>query len=211
MFKRFSFVAICVLLCLAWAVSWRSYFSVYVDADTVDVKDFPMEIAGWTAVDLPLTDEEYAILETRNAFVRNYTASDGSVVQLYIIYSQHNRKISHPPELCYTGSGSMVILKEKIALAKTKSNATITAQKIVVDQRGAQQVVVYTFKIGDSFTENYWKQQALIAVKSLLGKKSSSALIRLSAVVPGADVARAEKAIRAFAQKIVPLLPTYLP
>jgi len=68
----------------------------------------------------------------------------------------------------------------------------------------------YWFKVGNSYTASYWGQQALIGVKTLLGRPSGSALIRLTTVITDNDEKKAARAIEDFTKEIIPLLPKYL-
>ena len=204
-----SFFVIIGLFLLSGMFSWRLYFKVYSQSDTVDIHVFPKEVAGWTSEEIEITDHEYDILETRNAFTRKYTNQKGREVYLFIVYSQSNRKVSHPPEICYTGSGATLI--SSVSRIIDVGDFAVRANKIFVEYGKYQQYMYYWFKVGDTFTSNYWKQQSLIAIKTLFGKPSSSALIRLSSTIKGDDIEEAAGDIEDFAKVITPLLFTYLP
>ena len=74
-----------------------------------------------------------------------------------------------------------------------------------------QQLMYYFFKVGDTFTSNYWKQQFLVAMNSLLGRDDGQALVRLSAnIKPGAADQTAQN-IEEFVSTILPYLKQYLP
>ena len=206
--KYFVIIGFLTVSCI---ISWQLYFKVYRQEDTVDIKQFPKTIGKWRSEDLPITDDEYAILETRNAFVRRYSRDGGPNVYLFIVYSQNNRKVSHPPEVCYIGGGVTVVNNTRDTIEVPVQNLVIRTNKLLLEFKNFQQLAVYWFKVGDSFTSNYWKQQFLIAAKTLLGKPSSSALIRISADVNGDDLARSNQSIKEFAQEIVPFLFQYLP
>lgn len=209
--QRKSLVVIAILLIFAGAIAWYFGFKEYQQHDAVSIHDFPRTTKGWESEELTITEEEYAILETRNAFARRYK-KDGNEVDILIVYSQNNRKVSHPPEICYTGSGITILSKRNIEL-EANPDMKITANKLLLEQRKVQQLSVYWFKVGREFTENYWKQQALIAMDTLLNKPASSALIRISTVIGrnGGTVETAEMTIRGFVQAIGPLLFKYLP
>ncbi len=201
-----------VLLAGIGLAAWGSYFRTYFAKDTVSIHIFPKKIGDWVSEDLPITDEEYAILETRNAFIRKYTnTKTGDVVYLYIVYAQNNRKVSHPPEICYTGGGADVLAdrKEKIPLP---NGTTIVANNLKLAFRDAEQLSFYWFKAGkDTYTPNYWHQQILLAKNTLLQKSSSSALIRVSSDIINGNEDAAKKRIKTFIRLIAPLLPKYLP
>ena len=205
------------LLGLACLVSWNYYFRVYAQADTVSIHEFPKTIGAWVSEEIPLTAVEYSILETKNAFTRRYKTPSGQEVYLFIVYSQNNRKVSHPPEVCYAGNGLTLLNNTPDQVAGRRSldpsaeEHTIGVNKLLLEKGSFQQIAFYWFKVGDSFTPNYWKQQILIALKTLLRKPSSSALIRVSAVVANGDQARSERELKEFSQGIIPYLFKYLP
>ena len=205
-----KFYIIIILSIVSAIVSWKLYFKEYRQADTVDINVFPKRIGVWTSEDIPISQEDYAILETRNAFIRRYTDDKNNDVYLYIVYSQHNRKVSHPPELCYTGEGNLVISKTIVPVYFLHHKA-FEAVRLLMEQGQTEHIAYYWFKIGNSFTPSYWRQQGLIAIKSLLGKPASSALIRVSAVIQDRDIKTAEANVQRFVKLIIPLLNKYLP
>lgn len=206
-----SFIFIIGLFVLAGMASWYLYFKKYEQKDTVNIHNFPREIGEWTSEELKITDEEYAILETRNAFTRRYThPGSGVQVDLLIVYSQNNRKVSHPPEICYTGNGATILHNEQAALPVSESR-TVTANRLVMDLNDREYLSYYWFKVGDSYTPNYWKQQILIALKTLSAKPASSALIRMSIVSAGDDHQKTEEEVKKFTRVMFPLLAAYLP
>jgi EpsI family protein len=216
--KDAKFIFIIVSLLLACMVSWSYYFRSYSQKDTYDINAFPKTIGSWQSEDMEITEEEFAILETRNAFARRYFNPEGKEVIAYIIYSQNNRKVSHPPELCYTGAGATIISHTPFSIP-APNNTSIDSQKpvfpiltnrLLIEQGRAQEVVFYWFKVGNSFIASYWKQQLLIAFKTLTGKPSSSAMIRISANTRG-GLPKAESDCTEFIQLITPTLFKYLP
>lgn len=208
--KQIKFILIVVLLAVAGFISWRSHFTTYVQKDTVDIHQFPRTIKNWQSEELKITEQEYAILETRNAFARRYFTEDGKEVLLYIIYSQTNRKIAHPPELCYTGDGQTVLLKAGESLVLTSSGERIDFQKVLFEKDGVKQIVTYFFKVGNAHTSSYLYQQFLIALKSLTGQSASSAMVRVSAMVQNRNPEQTLDDIKIFMDDIYTLLPKYL-
>jgi EpsI family protein len=128
---------------------------------------------------------------------------------LFIVYSQNNRKVSHPPEICYTGSGATILNKTKVDLGE--NNGHLGAERLTAQLGHATLMIYYWFKWGNSFTPDYWKQQSMIALKSLMGQSVSSAMIRLSVECDGKDIARADRVARNFSRLILPVINQYLP
>ncbi len=206
--KEFAFILI--IMGIACLVSWKLYFKTYTSSDTVNIHNFPRRLDSWTSRDLLIPEREYAIMETHNAFSRVYRHPSGKEVFLYIVYSQTNRKVSQPPEISYTGSGVSVVSRIK-EINFLPSRKIINVNKLLLEQGDTRQVSYYWFKVGDSFTSSYWKQQSLVAWNTLLGKSASSALIRISATIETNDTQQAEQDVEEFSQLIIPALSTYLP
>ncbi len=206
-----QFILILTMFIISAVISWQLYFKVYSQKDTVSIHDFPKTIGGWTSEELTITKREKAILETENVFIRRYTNPKGKEVYLFIVYSQNNRKVSHPPEVCYTGSGATILSNVHDSFDFSVQNLKIRTNRLVLEQGKRKQVLFYWFKVGGTFTSNYWKQQWLIAYKSLLGQPSSSALIRLSTHMLTDDEQQESQLLKDFAQLILPYLYKHLP
>lgn len=206
-----TFFLVAAMFLVAGAVSWRVYFRDYRRADSVNIHRFPRVIGGWAAEDLPVSDEEKAVLETDNVFVRRYTNAEHEEVFLFMVYSESNRKVSHPPEICYRGGGATILNSVRDAFWSASRDITVDVNRLTVERGSVTQIFVYWFKVGDAFTSNYWKQQALIALKSLFGRPASSALIRISATVHDGNDADAIQRIKKFGRLILPYLRLYLP
>ncbi len=207
--KAYIFILTMFLVCAA--ISWQLYFKIYSQKDTVSIHSFPKDIREWTAEELPITKQEKAILETDNVFARRYTNPKGEEVYLFIVYSQNNRKVSHPPEVCYTGSGATILSSVHDSFDSDSRDVRVITNRITIEQGKGRQIMFYWFKVGDTFTPNYWKQQCLIAVKSFLGQPSSSALIRISTDIEKDGEDAAIQRMKKFGQLILPLLDRHLP
>jgi len=97
--NNYSYWFILILFLAVGTFSWRIYFKSYVQSDNLSIHHFPKVIGDWNSEDLPISDDEKALLETDNVFVRRYANSNDEEVFLFIVYSQNNRKVSHPPEI----------------------------------------------------------------------------------------------------------------
>lgn len=206
-----QFYFILALLGLSSLLSWNLYFRVFYQKDTVNIHQFPKVIGKWFSHELPISSLEYNILETRNAFARVYHTKEGKEVFLFIVYSQHNRKVSHPPEVCYTGSGISVINSMVDSIDILNGGDVIESKKLTVEKGNIQQIVYYWFKVGNKFTSSYWQQQFLIAFNTVLGKPVSSAMIRVSATIKDANRPQAEEQAKEFTRLIYPQFFKILP
>ena len=206
-----NFILIVALFFISALLSWDLYFKKYIQKDTVDIKNFPTTIQSWKSEDLFISEADYAMLETRNVFVRRYTNPEGQEVYLFIVYSQNNRKVSHPPEICYTGGGVTILDQSLDSVTVPSLNLLLEINKLLLEKGATKQIAFYWFKVGNAFTTSYWKQQLLIAIKTLLGRPASSALIRVSVTVADSNEAKAVQEAREFTDLIIPDILRYLP
>ena len=202
-----TFIFIAVILTAVAVFSLISYIPVKPDAVMkISITDFPKVIRGWKAQDIPLDERVYELLETKNLIMRNYINKQGDSINCYIIYSQDNRKVAHPPEICLQGEGATVV--DKTAIQITDS---IKATKLILEKPFSRDLVIYWYKTGNLNTNDYIKQQLKIAINRMLGKSSSGALIRLATEIKGDDQDKALILIQSFAKHIELLIKRYAP
>jgi len=194
-----QFIVILSVLIITLAIAVPSYLFVPEAKESVKVSDFPMAIGAWQGKDLPVDERAYEILETRNLILREY-AKGNEKVYFYIIYSQDNRKVSHPPEVCFEGSGITIVKKDKVAL-ELADGSRILANELVVEKKGPTNLVLYWYKAGNFYTDNYLKQQLSIALSRLRFKPTSSAMIRLSVEMASNDTKNALADIQSFVKE----------
>ena len=201
------FILVILLLVIIAAISMAAYFPGRVDIGAkTKVADFPLAIGEWQGRDLPVDEKSYAILETRNLIMRDYENPAGEVVNLYIVYSEDNRKTSHPPEVCILGEGMDVVEKNSL-----QSTPGIKANLLKIEKGSAGQLAVYWYKAGDLSTNDYLRQQIKITADRALGKRTSGALIRLSTAIKEENQQAALALLQAFARQIEQQLEKSLP
>jgi EpsI family protein len=109
------------------------------------------------------------------------------------------------------GSGVTVVSSQHGQIEVPEENKPLEINTLMLETGAYSQVAYYWFKVGDTFTSSYWKQQFLIALKTLFRQPASSALIRVSNTVRDSNVAQAEEDAEEFIRLIVPQLYEYLP
>jgi EpsI family protein len=205
--KNSQFVIVTIILVLVGILALAAYLPTRTDiAIKTKVANFPMAVGEWQATELPLSELDFKILETKNLFVRDYKNPQGESVVLYVVYSEDNRKVSHPPEVCYMGGGVTIVDKSAVQLTPS-----IKAIKMTVENKDSQQMVVYTFKAGDIYTDQYTRQQWKVVIDRLFGKRTAGALIRFSVNIKDNNPQAAFNLIKSFCSEIEPLLAKHLP
>jgi len=206
-----NYISIVLLLIITVIVSWEFFYASFTQQDSVKIKDFPVTIGNWASQELPIDKMDMAILETNNAFLRRYSEGPHKEVYLYIAYSQSNSRSTNPPEIFYRESGVNILDKGRGFIMLTPTHSPIKANWLLLDNDQSQQLAYYWFKVGDIYTQSFWEQRARAAFNSLMGNKTGSAVIRISAVITDGHQYEAKKLINEFAAKIGPQLSSYLP
>ncbi len=206
-----NYIFIMILLVLTVFVSWELFYGNFSQKDSVSIKDFPESIDQWTSQDLPIDKADSAILETKNAFLRRYSNAQNKHVYLYIAYSQSNTKVTNPPDIFYEDAGISILDKGKDFIIINPAKIPIKANWLLLDNDQDKQLAYYWFKVGDIYTPSYWKEQALTAYSYFLGRRTGSALIRISTDITDGHQNEASQLISEFAGKIGPQLSLYLP
>lgn len=202
-----NFFIVVMILGMVSIFGFNSYLPARFDSVLkIKVADFPKTIGVWISTDIPLSERDYQILETRNLFVRDYKNHKGDSVYFYLVYSEDNRKVSHPPEVCYMGSGVSIVDKSPVQMTNS-----IKATKMVVEKADSRQLVVYWYKAGNLYTDKYLKQQIKIVTDRMFGRRTSGALIRLSTYIKNNDPEATLNLIKSFCAQVVPLLERYIP
>ena len=181
--KRYVIVVILLL------VTALLTFGAYKDQNysgELYTSNIPMTIGRWSGRELSTDERTYEVLETRDMFSRDYSTPNGERVLFTIIFSQSNRKVSHPPEVCLSGGGWERINRDIQRI--TYGNTSLDINRIVLQKGEREQVILYLYKAGDRLTPNYYNQQLNIIVNGMINRNVSSALIRVSCSVENDDV-----------------------
>jgi len=142
---------------------------------------FPMTLQDWKGEESPVDQRTYEILETKNVLSRSYKNSKGERVHLLLVSSKKDRRVAHPPEVCFTGS-NYVITDEKDRTSDWRGQKIPAREFIAKSERDPQEVqsVLYFYKVGKTYTSNYYKQQLSFAMDRAANRSSDVLLIRLS-------------------------------
>lgn len=176
-----GYISIIALLSITCFFSLNLYFHQRSAHDKLDIRTFPYTIGDWKGQDLKIEDYEYKILETRNLITREYVNPKGDRLNLFIIYSETNRSVFHPPEVCMVGSGIEILDKEVESF--NYGNKSCTANKIYTGKDDYRGMSLYCYKAGKIHTDKFYLQQAYFALNQLLGRRVKGATIRVSMAI----------------------------
>ncbi len=145
----------------------------------------------WTSTPNSFSDAEMDILETHDYVFRTYTDGRGKPVDLCVIFSEDNRKGTHPPDVCLEGGGSRIM--QRMDRELTVDGTKLQIRELVTAYQGRYTYFAYFYKCGDSFTPSFYWQQATIVWNGLTRQNAAGALVRYSTPMTdstGVDAAR---------------------
>lgn len=190
-----GFVALVIMLIGSAAVSLGLFNREMKAQDKLDVHTFPMKVGEWKGRELPITEKEYEILETRNLISREYTNPAGNKLYLLVIYSETNRSVFHPPEVCVIGSGLCITDKQMDEFSV--GGRTFTTNKLFAEKGSFKEIILNCYKAGGVYTANFYYQQTYLALHQMFGRGVPGATLRVSASV-GADSEKSLKMLKSF-------------
>ncbi|MBL7068997.1 MAG: EpsI family protein [Candidatus Omnitrophica bacterium] len=198
-----GYIAVVAALSITSVFSFGLYSRQREAVDSVEIKDFPHTIRDWEGEDLDITENEYRILETRNLIVREYKNDRDEKIYLFIIYSETNRSVFHPPEVCLIGSG--VNMVEKIYEDIKSPYGVFKCNKLYLEKKGARDISLYCYKTGRTYTFNYYLQQALFTINQLFAKNKGGATIKVSTRVSDNEEETLET-LKSFMEEVIVIM-----
>jgi EpsI family protein len=175
---RAGFVFILVMLVLTSFFSINLFLKQRSEKDSLDINGLPLAIADWKGKDVKPEEGTYDILETHNLVFREYTNAGGKKAYLLVTYSETNRSVFHPPEVCITGSGVNII--KNIAGTIDLRGRAAAINEIFASSGSGEQVILYCYKVGDIYVRNYFLQQLYFVFNQFFAKSKGGAMIRAS-------------------------------
>lgn len=160
--------------------------------------------------DMELDELTLTILETRDYVYKRYVRAGAPPTDFCMIFSEDNRKGTHPPDLCLEGGGQDIVARGDVAIEGVKGAGTIRCRELVVQHGGVRYYHLYTYRFGDRYTPSFWEQQISIFLNSLLNRNASGALIRVSTPIER-DVDEARRRAKVLLSAAVPYLERALP
>ena len=189
-----------------------------------------LEIDGkpYTGVETEMSKTEIAILQTTDGVKRRYTTPGSKeipgigpmYIDLSVIFSANNRKGVHPPDVCLEGGGGRIVTKAfnpvtfQGEVKGEPKEMNVEFRELVSENRGFQVLHLYIYKCGDTYTNDYLWQQAVIFLNSLTSRNSAGALIRIDVPIGRSDANATAEARRlglAAAATFMPMIDKGLP
>lgn len=160
---------------------------------------FPLTVGAWEGRETPPDERTLEILETRNVLSREYAHASGEKLHLLLVSSQSDRRVAHPPEVCYTGANFNIFNARDTSAALGGRDYPLKEFQAVNERNpDEKEEVIYLYKVGSRFTTNYYAQQLRFAADRLTRKDSEVLLIRVAG--------RSKESLKSFLAELMPHL-----
>jgi EpsI family protein len=175
----------------------------------------PSDLNGWTGKDIAIPQEQLDILGKGVFLNRIYQNADSTQpvsIGLFIGYfpTQRSGQSIHSPQNCLPGAGWNFDSSGTTELHDV--SGTDRVGEYLISNGALRQEVLYWYRSHGSNIANDYAAKFHMLRDSILYGRTDAALIRvITPVVPGEPVSAAhDRAVR-FTEKLLPLLPAYIP
>ena len=208
-------IVICLMLFALGVLFWRGDSDRVPESTPLD--QFPRTIANLQATDVPIAQEALDVLGKGFFLNRTYApvvrADGNSEVGLFIGYfpTQRTGQSIHSPQNCLPGSGW--VFDSSGVTQLTGANGKVDeVGDYTISNAGSRDEVLYWYQSHGRTIANDYKAKLFMLTDSIRYDRSDAALVRV--VVPlqkGESPAESHRRAVEFAEKLIPLLPAYIP
>jgi EpsI family protein len=179
----------------------------------------PQTIDQWSSQDIPISQETLAVLGDGRFLNRMYTdvRPTGQLVappvSLFIGYfpTQRTGQSIHSPQNCLPGAGWTFASSNKIYLESPQTKKYAVGEYVITNGT-VKQVVLYWYLAHGRSIANDYVAKAYMMADAIRWNRTDGALVRLvTPLEPDESLASAQTRVIKFADRLVPMLPSYIP
>jgi len=177
--------------------------------------EFPTELGKWTGKENRLEQIYLDELKLDDYLLVDFAEEPGKPVNFYVAYYATQRKgeSAHSPRTCIPGGGwEMVGLAEHAVEGVRMNGRPLVVNRAVIQMGEQKQLTYYWFQQRGRVITNEYLVKWFIFWDALTRNRTDGALVRLVApVMPGEDIAAAEKRMQAFTREVSGRLSDFVP
>lgn len=178
------------------------------------LSSFPHALDGWNSSDVQITQDVLDVLGQGDFLLRDYRdAGSQRSVYLFIAYfaSQRAGDTIHSPKNCLPGAGWAPVQTGRVTIA-APGHAPFQANRYLIAKSDERQLVLYWYWAHNRAVASEYAAKFYLVTDSIRMHRTDGSLVRLSMpLAPGENVDGAQQNLVAWAEKVVPLLDTYIP
>ncbi len=208
-----------VLLLMATWVTLTLRAAVDRVLPSEDLSLLPHTLGRWKGQDIPIQSDILAVLGNGRFLDRFYTdpAPSGQSAQppvsLFIGYfpTQRTGQSIHSPQNCLPGAGWSFLSSRTITLDQPGFHHYQVGEYLITDGTSKEVVLYWYLAQGRSIANDYLAK-AYMMLDAIRYNRTDGALVRVvTSLEPGEALATAEQRDIRFADRLVPLLPRFIP
>lgn len=179
----------------------------------------PQTIGTWTGEDVPITQDTLLVLGDGRFLNRLYTRSSPSgalvnpPISLFIGYfpTQRTGQSIHSPQNCLPGAGWTFASSRTIYLEQPQLKNYAVGEYLITNGTYKQVVLYWYLAHGRSIANDYLAKAYMMA-DAVRWNRTDGALVRLvTPLQPDEPLPTAQARLIKFADKLVPILPRFIP
>jgi EpsI family protein len=214
--KTLRFWAVCLLLAAAVLVLHLRDRAERVVA-TEPLSSFPRGISAWTGIDQPIDSETLEVLGAGDVLSRIYTQrrpqeSTTPPISLFIGYfpSQRTGTTIHSPKNCLPGAGWAFESSSTTTLQDSEGKVHRIGEYVIVNG-GQRQFVAYWYQAHGRTVANEYMAKIYLVSDAIRMNRTDGALVRVITPMESSGDSNARVRVEAFAAKLFPILPRFIP
>jgi EpsI family protein len=195
------------------------------DADRIPVSQplsqMPEHFDGWTAQDVPLTDDTLAVLGKGDFLNRIYTSQPGArssttrlaPISLFIGYfpSQRTGQTMHSPQNCLPGAG-WTFDSQRYTSLEDINGKQYKVGEYVISNGDIKQFVIYWYQAHGRSIPNEYRAKLYMVADAIRMNRTDGALVRvITQVLPSESLDSARDRATQFTRQMAPNLPRFIP
>lgn len=222
---------LCLLLLAAGALYWRG--DKDLTPSSTPLSEFPVLMGNMSSVDMPIDPEALAVLGQGDFLNRIFspprpdmfdrhreidtaaaaTPTESTSVGLFIAYfpTQRTGQAIHSPQNCLPGSGWSFESTGTTDVTDSSGKRSQVGDYVIVNGDQRAEVLYWYQSHGRAIASDYQAKLYMLS-DSIRYSRSDAALVRIVTPIQpseGRDAAH-QRAVR-FAQRLIPMLPAYIP
>jgi EpsI family protein len=214
--KMLRFWTVCLLLAAT------ALFTLLRDRSEQNVASeplagFPREISGWTGIDQAIDSETLEVLGAGDFLSRIYTQrkpreSMTPPISLFIGYfpSQRTGTTIHSPKNCLPGAGWAFESSSTVTLQDAEGKAHRIGEYVIMNG-GQRQFVAYWYQAHGRTVANEYMAKIYLVTDAIRMNRTDGALVRVITPMESSDLSNSRVRVEAFAAKLFPTLPRFIP
>jgi EpsI family protein len=174
----------------------------------------PAVLDGWTSIDQPIDQETRDVLGAGDFLSRLYSqGAHTPPIGLFIGYfpTQRTGQTIHSPKHCLPGAGWSFESSEYVNLYDAQGRAHRVGE-YVIENQSSRQFVIYWYQAHGRSVANEYMAKIYMVADAIRLNRTDGALVRvITPMIPGEEASEAKSRAEAFAVRLTPLLPRYIP